>query len=99
MNEVVDLSFVDSLENILARRNQYADVLREGLRHKLKHLHDDGEQSIDYARGLLMAGGDATEELNEMEAFGLSLQLMVRLLRHEAARRAENPTEFWQAAE
>lgn len=83
-----DLSFVDRLpdriDEIRSRREHYADIVHEGLRQKLKHLHDDAEQAIDYARDAIRAGRSVSEELKEMQALALSLQLVVEMLSREA---------------
>jgi hypothetical protein len=94
-----DLSFVDRMDEILARRDHYAEVLREGFRQKLKHLQNDGEQSIDYARHLIRADADVTEELKELDVFANSLLLVLALMRREIAKKAEAPTQFWQESE
>jgi hypothetical protein len=91
MNELVvlspdDLGFVDRMDEILSRRQQYAEVLREGLRQKMKHLQNDGEQAIDYMRHMIRGNADISEELKELEAFGQSAVLMAAMLRHEASK-------------
>src|SRR5690348_12930446 len=78
---MTDLNFVTdgTLLRVLRRRTQqehHQDILRSCLKHKLKHIANDTERAVDYCRGLIRAGGDATDELKELECAGNGLLLV-----------------------
>jgi hypothetical protein len=81
-----DLSFVDRLPEICARRQHYADVVREVLRRKIELVQNDFDEAVDRARDLMKAGGDITDELKALEGYGHSLLMVVGLLRREAEK-------------
>jgi hypothetical protein len=83
---VVDLSFMDRMDTILERRDQLTDSIRDNLNSNLSRSQDHMERAVEEARKLVIRKADATEELKEMEAFAISLQLQVRLLRHHAEK-------------
>lgn len=76
-----DFAFLETPPRERSRQEHYRDVIRESLRHKIKHLHDDAESAMEYATMLRRAGGDPEEELKEMEAFAASLRLVIAMFR------------------
>lgn len=83
MNEIVDLDAIQSdyFKVQRDRRQHYRDVLREALRHKVEWMQDDAEQALDYAKNLMQANGDVTDELAAMEEAARSMLLMIGILR------------------
>lgn len=101
MNEVVDLSFVDRLSDraneIQERRKRYEEIYRESFQHNMKYAHRSAYGAIESTKDLLKHGGaDVTKELAQFDQFINDLTLAVILLKREAARQAEAPTQFWQ---
>jgi len=78
MNEVVDLNPLIAATQ--ERLDRYEQIRREGLRLKMKHMHNDAERALEYARDMHRAGNDIAEELKEFVAFANSLLLVVGLL-------------------
>lgn len=80
-----DVNFVSdgTLDRILARRQHLSDVLREGFRQKLTHIADDCEKATDYCRNLMKAGGDVSDELDELETTARALLLVALILKRE----------------
>lgn len=88
----MSLDFVTdgTLERVLRPRTRLAhhrDILRECLKHKLKHIANDTEKATDYCRDLIRSGGDVTEELKELECTANGLLLVVLLLKREQGAR------------
>lgn len=84
-----DLSFIDNISHVEPKRDwreHHRDVLREALRHRIELVQDDCDEAVDRARDLMKAGGDITDELNALEGYSQSLQIVVALLRREAAK-------------
>lgn len=93
MNEVVDLSFVDRLPELFARRQHYRDVVREFLRSHIERIQDDVDSAVDRTRDLIKAGGDPTEELNQLDEYAKGLELVAALLRREAEKAGVVPVQ------
>jgi uncharacterized protein YpbB len=96
MNEVVDLSFVDRLDKILARRDRQTESIRENCKVKISRAEDLLEIALEEVSRLIKRRSDVTEELALLDVMAQALGLQVRAFRDGIKRRAETPTQFWQ---
>ncbi len=82
---VVDLNFITdgTLDRVLRRRKDHAEVLRECFKHSVERIHNDVEAMTDYCREMVKHRVDATEELQDAETTIKAMLLVVLLLQRE----------------
>ncbi len=96
MGEVVDLRFIDRMDEILDRQDQLTDSIHENLRAKLSKAQDALEIVMEETARMVARRGDITAELQEIEDLGAALQLTARTFRMSVRRVADKPVQFWE---